>query len=63
LDTGIGASSVEYRAVSGVYAINRTNIQVPASTSLILNSSAFAVSTNNSQNVAPPSTLQVYGLY
>jgi hypothetical protein len=63
LGAGIGASSAEYRAVSGVYAINRTNIQVPASTSLILNSSVFAVSTNNPQNVAPPSTLQIYGLY
>jgi hypothetical protein len=63
LATGIGESSVEYRNVSGVYAINRTSIHVPANTSLLLNSSAFAVSTNNPQNVAPPSTLQMYGLY
>lgn len=63
LGTGIGTSSAEYRAVSGVYAINRTSVQVPASTSLLLNSSAFAVSTNNPQNVASPSTLQIYGLY
>jgi hypothetical protein len=46
-----------------VYSINRTSIQVPASTSLLLNSSAFAVSTNNQQTVQAPTTLQIYGLY
>ena len=63
LGSGIGSTSVSYGPSRGVYEIQSAVYQIPAQTSLLLNTGAFAVSTLNAQNIAPPSTLQIYGLY
>ena len=52
-----------FRSMSGIYEIVSTPIVVDGQRTIMLNTAAFTVGTNNIDGVAPPSNLSVYGLY
>jgi hypothetical protein len=52
-----------FRSMNGIYEIVSTPIAVGGQRTIMLNTAAFTVGTNNIDGVAPPSGLSVYGLY
>jgi hypothetical protein len=52
-----------FRSMNGIYQIVSTPIVVGGQRTVMLNTSAFTVGTNNVNGAAPPSGLSVYGLY
>jgi len=52
-----------FKTMKGIYEIVSTPIVVGGNRTIMLNTTAFTVGTNNIDGVAPPSGLSVYGLY